>query len=55
MSSNLKIKLKIEYYRLVWNNKVRKIIRDLYIYFSRDRDEIESINLDFVTKINVVS
>ena len=54
ISIEIKVELKIKYYRMIWNNKVRGIIRNLYLCLFRDCEGIESMNLKCVIKMNVI-
>ena len=55
ISTEIKTELETKYYRIIWNNKMRDIIRDSHLCSSRDREEIENINLKCVIKANVIS
>ena len=54
ISIEIKIELKTKYYRIIWDNKIRDIIRDSHLCSSRDHKEIENINLKCVIKANVI-
>ena len=51
----IKVELKIKYYRIIWDNKMRSIIRNLHLCSFRDCEKIENMNLKCVIKANVMS
>ena len=53
--TGIKAELETEYYRLIWDNKVKGTIRDLHSCFPRDRGGIGGTDLESVIKANVVS
>ena len=55
ISIKIKIELKIKYYRIIWDNKMKDIIWNLHLCSSRDCEGIENINLKCVIKTNVMS
>ena len=54
ISIEIKIELEIKYYRMIWDNKMRGIIRDLHLCSFRDCERIENMDLKCVIKTNVM-
>ena len=54
ISIEIKAELKTKYYRIIWDNKIRDIIRDSHLCSFRNWEKIESINLKCVIKTNII-
>ena len=50
----IKNKLDKEYYKLIWDNKIRDIIRDFHFYYSVKKGDMSGIDLYFIIDVNVV-
>ena len=53
--TGIRAEIDTEYYRLIWDNKVKGTIRDLYSCFPRDKGGIGSTDLESVIRANVLS
>ena len=50
----IKNELNKKYYKLILNNKIRDIIRNLCSYYLINKGEIEDINLYFIMNVNTI-